>query len=92
MTYWVELHPKTLIPVIYIMDIKIGGIYEHVKTGNKYKIIALAKDSKTLEDLVVYEALYQNDVSKIWVRPKASFLGSALSPDGTKHPRFRICV
>jgi hypothetical protein len=72
------------------MDIKIGTIYEHVKTGNQYRVISLAKDSKTLEDLVVYEALYDNEVSKVWVRPKASFLGLATSPDGTKHPRFRM--
>jgi hypothetical protein len=72
------------------MDIKIGAVYEHVKTGNQYRVIFLAKDSKTLEDLVVYEALYDNEVSKVWVRPKASFLGLANSPDGSKHPRFRL--
>lgn len=72
------------------MDIQIGVVYEHVKTGNKYRVVLLAKDSKTLEDLVVYEALYNNEVSKVWVRPKISFLGFAVSPDGTKHPRFRV--
>jgi len=72
------------------MLLKIGAVYEHIKTGKKYKLTALAKDSKTLEELVVYEALYDNLVSKVWVRSKESFLGEAISPDGTMHPRFRI--
>ena len=72
------------------MLLKIGSTYEHVKTGKLYKLTALAKDSSTLEELVVYEALYENKVSKIWVRTKKEFMGQALSPDGTKHPRFRL--
>ena len=47
-------------------QIEIGKIYKHYK-GNNYKIIALAKHSETLEDMVVYASL---DNSKIWVRPK----------------------
>lgn len=72
------------------MDIKVAATYEHVKTGNLYRVLALAKDSKTLEDLVVYEALYNNEVSKVWVRPKSSFLGFAIGADGVKHSRFRL--
>ena len=72
------------------MLLKVGAIYEHVKTGKKYKLIVLAKDSKTLEERVVYEALYDNSVSKVWTRSKESFLGEAVSPDGTTHPRFRL--
>lgn len=72
------------------MLLKVGGEYKHIKTGKCYKLIAFAKDSFTLEELVVYEALYENNVSKIWVRSKAEFLGEALSPDGTTHPRFRL--
>ncbi len=44
----------------------INKIYRHYK-GNKYKVIALAKHSETLEDMVVYQALYGNN--DIWVRP-----------------------
>ena len=73
-----------------MMLLKIGSVYEHVKTGKRYKLIALAKDSSSLEELVVYETLYDNKVSKIWVRSKKGFLGEALSPDGTMHPRFRL--
>ena len=69
--------------------IHIGGVYEHVKTGHKYRVIAVGKDSETLEDQVVYEALYENMVSKVWIRPLASFTGEAKTPEGGTHPRFR---
>lgn len=72
------------------MLLKVGAVYEHVKTGKQYKLLMLAKDEKTLEDLVVYEALYENNVGKIWVRTKEAFLGEAQSPDGSFHPRFRL--
>ena len=72
------------------MLLKRGAVYEHVKTGKRYRIIALAKDSSTLEELVVYEALYDNSVSSLWVRSKENFLGEAISSDGTMHPRFRL--
>ena len=72
------------------MLLTIGATYVHVKTGKKYKLLALAKDTKDLTELVVYEALYENEVSKIWVRPKEEFLGEAMSPEGTYHPRFQL--
>ena len=72
------------------MLLKVGAIYEHVKTGKKYILVALAKESFTLEERVVYEALYDNSVSKVWTRSKESFLGKAISSDGTTHPRFRL--
>ena len=48
------------------------GIYKHFK-GNKYKVHFVAKHSETLEDLVVYEALYENKDGKYWIRPVKSF-------------------
>lgn len=50
-----------------MQEIKVGKTYKHYK-GNLYKIIALAKCSETLEDLIVYQSL--NDEEKIWVRSK----------------------
>lgn len=47
------------------MEVEIGKIYKHYK-GNLYKVIALAKHSETMEDMVVYSSL---DNSKIWTRP-----------------------
>lgn len=64
------------------------GKYQHSKTGNYYRVIALAKHSETLEDLVVYECLYKNPRSKIWVRPMKMFL-EEVEIDGKKVPRFK---
>ena len=51
----------------------INGVYRHVK-GKLYQVKSLAKHSETLEDLVVYECLYQNELTQIWVRPLPLFL------------------
>ncbi len=51
--------------------LKIGR-YRHYK-GKEYRVIGIAKHSETLEDLVVYEALYKNEVSKFWCRPLKMF-------------------
>ena len=42
------------------------GIYRHFK-GNLYNLITVALDSETLEEMVVYQALYGN--CGYWVRP-----------------------
>ncbi len=68
------------------MNLKIG-IYEHYK-GKRYRVIGIAKHSETLEDLVVYEALYNNEVSKLWVRPLSMFLGE-ITIGSQKVPRFK---
>ena len=49
-----------------MQKIEVGKVYRHYK-GNLYKIIALAKCSETLEDLIVYQSCVED---KIWVRPK----------------------
>jgi len=33
------------------------GVYRHYK-GNQYEVIGFAKHSETLEDMVIYKALY----------------------------------
>lgn len=63
------------------------GIYKHSKKGLLYRVIGVAKHSETLEDLVMYEALYENDVSRYWVRPAAMFLEQVLV-NGNYVPRF----
>ena len=73
-----------------MMRLIIGGTYEHVRTGSKYRVLLLAKDVKDLTDLVVYEALYENEVGKYWVRTKEEFLGESIHNDGTPHPRFKL--
>jgi len=63
------------------------GIYTHSKTGNLYKVHFVAKHSETLEELVVYEALYDNKESKYWVRPLLDFQ-KEVEINGKKVPRF----
>lgn len=70
--------------------ITAGALYKHVKTGTLYRVLTVGKDVKTLEDFVVYEAQYDNPVSKVWIRSKESFAGDAKSPDGTFHSRFTL--
>lgn len=66
--------------------IKLGK-YRHYK-GKEYLVVGIAKHSETLEELVVYEALYQNKVSKLWVRPLAMFR-EKVEVEGKKTPRFK---
>ena len=65
------------------------GKYEHSKTGNLYRVLGVAKNSETLEELVVYEALYDNPTSKLWVRPINMFL-EEVEIKGKKVPRFKF--
>jgi len=48
------------------------GKYKHYK-GKFYEVIGIAKHSETLEEMVVYQCLYDNEISKLWVRPKKEF-------------------
>ena len=47
-------------------DIIMPGVYKHFK-GNMYEVICIAKHSETLEEMVVYRALYGEGGT--WVRP-----------------------
>lgn len=46
------------------------GTYRHFK-GRLYKVVMIAKHSETLEDYVVYQALYGE--KGMWVRPLSMF-------------------
>ncbi len=67
-------------------SIVIGGIYEHYKK-KRYKILAIARHSETLEELVVYQALYGE--GGVWIRPAAMFLEN-VSIEGKTLPRFKL--
>lgn len=62
------------------------GEYEHYK-GGRYKVIGKAKHSETLEELVVYQALYGE--MGLWVRPLKMFL-EEVEIDGKRVSRFRF--
>jgi hypothetical protein len=64
----------------------INGMYEHYK-GFRYKVLAIARHSETLEELVVYQALYGEE--GVWVRPLAMFLENVII-DEKPQPRFRL--
>jgi hypothetical protein len=68
------------------MSIK-PGIYKHSKKKTLYKVIGVAAHSESLEPMVVYEAQYDNPVSKLWVRPAAMF-EEEVEVEGEKVPRF----
>lgn len=61
------------------------GKYLHYK-GNYYEVIDVAKNTETMEDYVIYRALYGE--FGLWVRPKAMFEEMVVI-DGVKQPRFR---
>ena len=63
------------------------GKYKHYK-GGEYQVLGVAKHSETLEDFVVYEALYNNEIAKLWIRPLAMF-EEEVEVDGKRVPRFK---
>ena len=65
-------------------EIRIGKKYKHFK-GNEYLVINVAKHSETLENMVVYQALYGE--RGLWVRPLSMFLGRK-EVDGKMVNRF----
>ena len=60
------------------------GKYRHFK-GNEYEVLYIAKHSETLEDMVVYRALYGEH--GVWVRP-ASMWNETITRDGKTFKRF----
>ncbi len=60
------------------------GVYKHYK-GNSYRVLGEAKHSETLEEMVVYQALYGEQ--NVWVRPKSMFFDHVVK-DGQELPRF----
>lgn len=60
------------------------GKYKHYK-GKEYEVIGIAKHSETLEELVVYKALYEEGA--LWVRPLKMF-EEEVEVNGQKILRF----
>lgn len=67
------------------MNESVSGRYVHYK-GNEYEVIGVARHSETLEELIVYRALYGE--YGLWVRPKVMFFES-VEVGGVMIPRFK---
>ncbi len=65
------------------MSIRVG-FYRHFK-GMPYRVLGTARHSETMEELVVYQALYGEH--GLWVRPAAMF-AETVEHDGRTQPRF----
>lgn len=65
------------------MEIKPGK-YRHFK-GKEYEVIGIARHSESLEEMVVYKALYGE--GGLWVRP-ASMWNEVVERDGKTFKRF----
>jgi hypothetical protein len=62
------------------------GIYRHYK-GQSYRVLGTARHSETMEELVVYQALYGD--FGLWVRPAAMF-AETVELEGEPIPRFAL--
>lgn len=72
------------------MTVEPGALYKHYKNKN-YKVVGVACHSETLEEYVVYQALYETpgfEPNQLWIRPKAMFL-EEVEVNGVKQPRFQ---
>lgn len=71
-------------------EIEIGAIYKHYK-GKNYEVIGVARNSETMEELVVYKALYDSfefGNNALWARPKKMFLENVIH-NGEEVERFK---
>ncbi len=62
------------------------GLYQHYK-GNYYQVMGVCRHSETLEEMVVYRALYGD--YGLWVRPRALFEGT-FELEGKPQHRFQF--
>ena len=60
--------------------------FQHFRGGH-YRLIGFGKDSETLKDVVIYQALYGDN--QIWVRPYDIFFSKVLDENGEEVERFK---
>ncbi len=71
-------------------DIEIGKVYRHFK-GNKYLVLDIGYDADTLQEKVIYKALYGNN--KVWIRDKKDFVsevGTRPNNDNVTGQKYRF--
>jgi hypothetical protein len=62
------------------------GVYRHYK-GQRYRVLGTARHSETMEELVVYQALYGEQ--GLWVRPATMFC-ETVELEGEPIARFAL--
>ncbi len=67
-------------------NLPVRGRYRHFK-GMEYEVVGIAHHSETMEDMVVYRALYGE--GELWVRP-ASMWDEEVVRDGVTYKRFTL--
>ena len=68
------------------MNIEVNSVYRHYK-GNYYRVLAISKHSETMENLIVYQGLYDNN--PIWCRPMDMW-NEEVYYNGKKVKRFEL--
>lgn len=70
------------------MAVVPGGLYRHYK-GKLYRAHGIVRHSETLEEMVHYDCLYENDLGRVWVRPLSNWNEPVLV-DGQPRERFSL--
>ncbi len=65
-----------------------GAIYQHYK-GKQYRVIGIGRDSETLNEVVLYESLYENPMGRLWSRPLEMW-SELVEVNGEQVPRFKL--
>lgn len=77
-----------------MMLVNTSDKYQHYKNKKLYEVIGFARHSETLEEMIIYKALYlceQYGENTVWVRPKKMFFEEVLY-QGKMVPRFKLVL
>lgn len=61
--------------------------FRHYK-NKPYRFLGIVRHSESLEEMVLYETLYENQLGKVWVRPKEMFFEN-IQLEGQAKARFQ---